>query len=61
MLVARYAAKTIGYEVGAEGIEPSCSEAAGFKPAVSTGFTTRPDRDELDGASLELWPGHGAM
>lgn len=28
--------------VGAEGVEPSCSEAAGFKPAVSTVFTTRP-------------------
>ncbi len=29
-------------DVGAEGFEPSCTEAAGFKPAVSTGFTTRP-------------------
>jgi hypothetical protein len=41
-LTSMYVAKND--EVGAEGIEPSCSEAAGFKPAVSTGFTTRPAR-----------------
>ena len=27
---------------GRGGVEPSCSKAAGFKPAVSTDFTTRP-------------------